>query len=322
MPVTVLTGFLGSGKTTLLNRLLGSEAATRTAVLVNEFGDVAIDHLLLEKVSDTISLLSDGCLCCAVQGDLVHALRQLLIGRLRGDLPPFERVIMETSGLADPVPVLHTLVVDPFLLERYRMQCVITVADALAIEDQLVRHPEARRQLAFADRIVVSKLDLTPIDRITHLRNSLRAINARASIHPAQQVFNDLEAVFNLVAFDPRNASAGSGFWVAEPFDTEARHSHTHGLATFTLTRDEPISWERFSAWIQALLSENGNKVLRIKGLVRVEGQPPVVVHGVQHVFYPAGWLEEWPDGNARTSLVFITQGLDRNAVERSFASI
>jgi G3E family GTPase len=322
IPVTVLTGFLGSGKTTLLNKLLGSEAAARTAVLVNEFGDVGIDHLLLEKVDDTVSLLSEGCLCCAVQGDLVHALRKLLVGRLRGELPPFERVVIETSGLADPVPVLHTLVVDPLLLERFRMQCVVTVADAGAIEDQVARFPEAGRQLAYADRIVVSKLDVAPAGRFAELRESLRPISPRADIHTAAQALGDLEAIFGEAAFDPRTASTAIRSWIAEPVDAEITHPHTQALATFTLTREEPVSWERFNAWMQSLLAEKGEGILRVKGLLRVEGQPPVVIHGVQHVFYPAGLLDRWPDGSARSTLVFITQGIDGDEIGRAFRAL
>lgn len=322
IPVTVLTGFLGSGKTTFLNGALEQAAVSNSAVLVNEYGRIAIDHLLIEKISDTVSLLADGCLCCAVQGDLVHALRDLLMRRLRGEVPPFQRVIVETSGLADPVPLLHTLIVDPFLLERYRMQGIVTVADAGEIDRQLDCFPEAIRQVAFADHIVVSKLDLVPAEGFARVCDRLRTVNASAPIYSGLEAAGALTPLFEETPSDPRSQSGTGGRWAVESYEASSTFAHTHNLSTFTIVRDRAVSWERFSMWVASFLAEHGEKVLRIKGLLHVEGMPPLVVHSVQHIFYPAGQIEAWPEGRKRTQLVFITQNLHRETVESEFERI
>ena len=304
----VLTGFLGSGKTTLLRRLLALPELAGTAVLINEFGEVGLDHLLVEKVEGQIVLLKSGCVCCSIRGDLRDGLLALHARMEAGELPPFGRAVIETTGLADPVPILAGFSADPGLRWHYRLGNLITVVDAVNGLTNLERFPEAWRQVVAADRLVVSKADLADP---APLLARLNALNPDA---PLQR--GDAPDVAGLLlddAHDPAARAAAAARWAG------AGHHH-HGPQTFTLTAEEPVDWAAFGTWLSLLLHAHGAAILRVKGLLHVAGvERPVVVQGVQHLIHPPLHLEAWPDGLPCTRLVLIGADLDRPAIERSF---
>ena len=294
IPVHLITGFLGSGKTTLLNRLLRDPAAGDSAVVVNEFGAVAIDHALVTAAEEDLMVLQSGCVCCAVRGDLVDALSDLAGRRAAGAVPRFSRVLLETTGLADPGPVLQTLMTDPALVGRYRAGTVTTVVDAVHGADQLANWPEAARQAAFADRIVLSKRDLAgPADGVTA---RLRAVNPTVPILDAA----DVEAATLL-----GDRSPPPGLAVPPAL------GHAPDIKAHCLVIARPLEWQGLVRWLDALTSLRGADMLRIKGIVRVRGQDqPVVVNAVHHVLHAPEVLEGWPDGRPETRLVVITKGI------------
>ena len=294
IPVHLITGFLGSGKTTLLNRLLRDPAARGSAVVVNEFGEVAVDHALVAAAEEELMVLRSGCVCCSVRGDLVDALSDLAGRRAAGAVPPFSRVLLETTGLADPGPVLRTLMTDPALVGRYRAGAVTTVVDAVHGADQIANRPEAARQAAFADRIVLSKRDLAgAVDRVTA---RLRAINARVPILDA----TDIEAAMLLDGAPPPAGRA-----VADA------PGHAPDIRAHCLAVERPLEWRGLVRWLDALTSLRGDDVLRIKGIVRVRGQDrPVAVNAVHHVLHPPELVRDWPGGRPETRLAVITKGI------------
>jgi G3E family GTPase len=330
IPVTVLTGFLGSGKTTLLARLLRTPAFARTAVIINEFGEIGIDHLLVERADEGIVELSAGCLCCTIRGDLIATLENLLRARDNGRVSPFQRVVIETTGLADPAPVLHTLMVHPYLVMRYRLEGVVTAVDAVNGWATLDAHVESVKQVAVADRIVLTKSDL---GGDTHaLVARLKALAPGATILDAAKG----EAT--------TNALLGGGLWNADSkiadvhrwLNEEAYAAHDHGpgfafdvnrhdasIRAFVLSTDRAIPAAAFEMFLELLRASHGPKLLRVKGLVKVAESPsrPVVVHGVQHVFHPPVIIESWPDGDQRTRLVFIVKDLTEDAVRRLYGA-
>jgi G3E family GTPase len=310
----LLTGFLGSGKTSLLKRLLALPDLSRTAVLINELGQVGLDHLLLEEVDEQVVLLKSGCVCCSIRGDLRDGLERLH-GRMEsGEVPPFERVVIETTGLADPVPIVAGFTADPALRWHFRLGNVVTVIDAVNGAANLERFPEAMKQVALADRMVVSKTDLA--DPGALLRR-LCSLNAGASVHlstdtapaPATLLLDDMH--------DATARAAEMARWAgAEP----AHHHHSSGPLTFCLTADAPLDWAAFGLWLSLLLHAHGASILRVKGLLQVQGvERPVVVQGVQHLVHKPLHLDTWPDGRPQTRLVIIGIGLDRTSIERSF---
>ncbi|MCC7426233.1 MAG: GTP-binding protein [Alphaproteobacteria bacterium] len=316
IPLSVITGFLGSGKTTLLNRLLRDPDLGDCAVLVNELGEVGIDHLMVQELQENVVLLESGCLCCAVRSDLVEGLRGLFVQRLRGEVPPFRRVIIETTGLADPVPVIHTLMTDPLLLERFRLDAMVTTVDACHGAAQLDAYPEAVKQVVVADRIVLTKLDLCPASA-DGLRARLRALNAGAEALGADEAM--ASRLFGAASFDPASKDARLLHWLGEAAANEeaAEHSFVH---TACLRADQPLDWTAFTAWLGETLSVHGPEVLRCKGILDVAGRDrPVVINGVQHVFYPADELHAWPAGPRQSRIVFITRDLAPSALARSF---
>ena len=309
LPVIAVTGFLGSGKTTLIKALLDKPAGAGTAVVVNEYGEIGIDHALLRSSSDTTVLLGNGCLCCNVRSDLQETLRTLFADRARGAVPSFVRVIIEASGLADPGPVLQTFATDRALGREFHLQGLICVVDAVAGETNFERMSEARKQVALADRIVVTKSDLADagaterlVQRIATLSAAPVAIAGNGEIDPA--------------------------FLLDEPpamrRDFELGEAdHTHGLDSFSLTFDEPLSWPGFEQAMAVLMSLRGPDLLRVKGLMALAGcRGPVVVHIIQHVAHPPVELEDWPNDDRRSRLVFVTRGLTREPVAQLFASV
>ena len=332
IPLTVLTGFLGAGKTSLLNRLLSDPAFAGTAVVVNEFGEIGLDHLLVKSIDDNIVLLQSGCLCCTLRGDLVTALEQLLRDLDNGRVD-FKRVVLETTGLADPAPVLQTAMSHPYLLMRYRLDGVITVVDAVNGNATLDEHLESVKQAAVADRIVLTKTDLvdTPERRQAKadLLGRLRALNPAAQLLDAQAGEATPEALLGCGLYDPAQKTADVRRWLAE--EAYAGHDHHHHghdpnrhddrIRAFTLTADTPIASSTFEMFIDLLRSLHGPKLLRLKGVVQIAEFPdePIVIHGVQHVMHPPVRLERWPDGDHRTRIVLIVRDLPPEAVTRLF---
>lgn len=340
LAVAVLTGFLGSGKTTLLRRLLQHPDMEQTAVIVNEFGEIGLDHKLIESAKEDMVLMSSGCLCCTIRGDLVETIGDLYRRRVRREVPAFERLVIETTGLADPAPILHTLMSDPLIVERFRLDSVVTTVDGLAGDDSLDRHEESRRQAAVADRLLITKTDLAGAAEISALKARLRALNPAAKQFEVVQGEIAPAALFNAGLYDPETKTADVRGWLqAEAYAAAEQHAHGNhdhsdhdhgghghdvnrhgdGIRAFCLSYDQPLEWDRFCSWIDMLISLFGRDILRIKGLLNVADQEqPLVIHGVQHVFHPPVSLEAWPDADRRSQLVFIVKDLDPKVFEET----
>jgi len=335
MPITVITGFLGSGKTTLLRRLLRHPGMNRAAVIINEFGDVAIDHELVAASSEQTTLLSNGCLCCTLRTDLQETLRELFVKRRAGEVMDFDRVFVETSGLADPIPVLHTLRTDGLIGSQYRLNGVVTLVDAINGAGQLDAMPEAVKQAAVADRLVITKTDLAQRDAVDHLQQRLQAMNPFALISTAVNGELDPALLADIGPQSTRARSADLGRWLnaAAPGSEERGFvrqrvapntgAHDAAIASFCLWFDQPFTWEGLNAALQALTSLRGPDLLRVKGIVHVAGERgPVVLQGAQHVFHPPVTLELGRDTDPRSRIVFIVRNIPRESIEALFTAV
>ncbi len=373
IPLTVLTGYLGSGKTTLLKRLLEDPAMAGTAVIINEFGDVGIDDALMEKADDDAVLLPSGCVCCAVRGDLIETLERLHTKFLCGDIPPIRRVVLETTGLADPTPIVHTLMTEERVYRIYQLDAVVTTVDGQHGLASLDAEFEPAKQVAIADRIVITKTDLAPADDTARLEARVRALNRSAPVLRAIKGDIAASALIGLGAHEPALTGADPEVWLAadrfgvsgpvkaeptgiahhqhgpecapgcghtapmppdgpgassctdptcnDPAQSHTHAPHLHGIQSFCLTFAEPLDGPEISNALQLLAQLYGPRLLRIKGILNIKDQPkPFVVHGVQHVFYPADTLQAWPAASDRRSrLVFITKELPEALVRRHF---
>jgi G3E family GTPase len=311
IPVTVVTGFLGAGKTTLVRRFLASPPGRNTAVIINEFGAVGIDDALVRASTDEVSLLGNGCMCCIARSDLQIALRRLVGERERGQVPQFDRILIETSGLADPGPILQTFSTDRALGGEFFIEVVVTVVDAATGLATLQWSAEARKQVILADRLVVSKADLAEPAAIEDLRARLRALNAGAAIDRAMH--GEIDPLCLVEALPRRGTESG--------FVAEAAHSD--GIQSFVLAENAPLAWEPFARAMETLIALRGPDLLRVKGFLDVEGcRGPVLVQFVQHLAHPPVELAAWPDGERGTRLVFITRGLSERHVRDLLAAV
>jgi len=302
LPVSVITGFLGSGKTTLLSRLLRDPAFERTAVIINEFGAVGLDHLLVESSDEQILMLEGGCVCCTVRGDLVRTAGDLLARRASGTVTPFERIVIETTGLADPAPIVHALMTDRDIADALRLESVIATVDAANGAATLDAHPQSVKQAALADCLVVTKTDIAD-PAANGLAERLQALNPAApkltAVHGVMDATRLFQGAYDRARYDP-------ALYETPP--------HRHGgINTFCLRREKPLHAATLSLFLQLVAEHCGAKLLRLKGLIDVVECPgqPAVIHGVQHVFHPPAWLDAWPNDDRSTRIVVISQGLD-----------
>jgi G3E family GTPase len=330
-PVSVITGFLGSGKTTLLNRLLRHDGMKDSAVIINEYGEVGLDHLLVERVDGEVAVLASGCICCTIRSDLEETLRTLLVRRDRSEVPPFRRILVETTGLADPAPIVQLLLNNPLVSHFLRLDTIVTTVDAVNAVHQLDCQYEAVKQVALADRLLITKQDL--VDDIAALQSRLSRLNPAARIESVAHGKIDPARLFGAGLVDPEKKRVDIGRWLnAQGFagsceaghehhghthhGRHAHHSHDASIISFMLAFDEPLDWMAVSHWLAYLRSARGEDLLRVKGILNLRGEPaPIVIHGVHHVFHPPVALPEWPDADRRSRIVFITRGIARQEV-------
>jgi G3E family GTPase len=334
IPLTLVTGFLGAGKTTLLNRLLRDPALRDTAVIINEFGDIALDHLLVEKIDGDMMVLSSGCLCCNLRGDLVTALEKLL-RNLDNNRASFTRVIVETTGLADPAPLLQTAMSHPYLVMRFRLDGVVTLIDAVNGDATLDHHAEAVKQAAVADRLVLTKTDLVDSPErkaaLERLVARLHKLNPAAPILDAAAGEATISALLGCGLYDPARKIPDVGRWLQDEAiaAAHAHHHHHHHdvnrhddhIQAFTLSTDRAIPAAMLDLFLELLRSTHGPNLLRMKAIVNIEETPeqPMVLHGVQHVLHPASQLAAWPDDDRRTRMVFIVRDIEPRVIRELF---
>jgi G3E family GTPase len=341
LPVSVLTGFLGSGKTTLLNSLLKHPMLATACVIINEFGDVGIDHLLVETADENIVELSSGCLCCTIRGDLIDTLNDVLDRRRDGTIKNFDRIVIETTGLADPAPVLHALMRDERLLQRVKLEGVITVVDGFNGMATLDVHTEAVKQVAVADRIVLTKLDLlegkSGEDMLFAIIARMRKLNPSARLLTTHRGEAKAEHLFNTGLYDALKKSIDVQSWLAiEGVERaeKAKHHHHNGhhhshdvsrhdahIRSFAFRDSRAISMQGLELFLELLTSYHGPNMLRMKGIILVSDDPnrPLAIHGVQHVMHPPVRLQSWPDGKPESRLVFIVKDIEKAAIENLF---
>ena len=356
--VTVITGFLGSGKTTLLNTLLKHPDMSRAAVIVNEFGEIGIDYDLVESSSDSVVQLANGCLCCSVKGELIDTFRDLHIQRQAGTIPDFDRVVIETTGIADPGPVLQIILTHPMVINHYALDGVVTTVDAVNVLSSLNQFPECVKQAAIADRIILTKTDMvTGADRdrvLEEIHQRLRDLNPAAPVVDTKGAEINPGDLFGTGMFDPQSKQLDVQAWLspeaygegeevaaaagvsgtAPASDAEALayyrdhghtpgegHSHDAAIRTFCLVRDKPVSLDMLRLFLEGLTREAGPNLLRVKGIVHVTERPdrPAVIQGAQQIFHSLDWLADWPSDDRRTRIVFITRDIEKSYIEDTF---
>jgi G3E family GTPase len=323
IPVSILTGFLGSGKTTMLRHLLRRPEFSRTAVIINEFGEVGLDHELIEASEDSFIELQTGCLCCKIRSDLAQTLQDLLRRRDEGRCTPYDRIVIETSGLADPAPILQTLMTDAAIAGRLVLGGVVTTVDAVNGVATLAREEVSQKQVAVADRIVLTKLDLAGSAE-PELHGRLDALNAGAPVLVAYHGRIDSEAVFDAGFYDPRTKSKDVRAWLSEETHDHVHPRHDGDIKTYAIVREEPIRAVALTLFLEALAEHCGDDILRLKGIVNIaeSSDRPAVIHGVQHVFHPPAWLDRWPSDDRSSRIVLITRRVPQRWVAALLGAI
>ena len=335
LPVCVITGFLGSGKTTLLGKLLGHPDMSDSAVIINEWGEVSLDHLLVERVDGEIAVMASGCVCCTLRSDLETTLRGLLVRRDKGEAPPFRRVFLETTGLADPAPIMQMLLNNPLLSHFVRLDTVATTVDAVNAPRQLDEHAAAVKQVAIADRLLLTKADLADAASAAGLERRLARINPGAAIFAVAHGEIAPDRLVGAALFDPARKTPDVQAWLRPERHEQPGHDHDHahggvaadaphdaGVRSFCLTFERPLPWQPFSEWLMMLRQWRGEDLLRVKGILHLrEEELPVAIHGVHHVFHPPVQLSAWPDEDRRSRIVFVTRGLERAEVEETWSA-
>ena len=330
IPVTIVTGFLGSGKTSLINAALKAPGMSRTVVVVNEFGEVSLDHALMTESNDTVIVLENGCLCCTVRSDLISTLNSLYHSRLSGSVPAFDNVVIETSGLAEPGPILQAFLSEPTLDGLYRVASVVTLVDAVNWASTILEHDEALRQVALADQVLITKLDLLadkPGGAERDLRLAVAKLAPAATIRALDREPAAIARLLRAEGFDAGNPKADPRHWIdlaAHQASHASHDEHDHdfrlrgkAVESFVLLRTDPLSRAELQFLLDGITQNLGPRLLRVKGLVNVAEEPgrPAVIQGVQHLLHTMTWLERWPDADQRTRIVFITQGIVRKSL-------
>jgi G3E family GTPase len=335
--ITILTGFLGSGKTTILSSLIKHKLMANAAIIINEFGEIGLDHDLIETTDENVIELQNGCICCTIQGDLKSTLLNLLKKMEKGEISPFNHVIIETTGLADPVPIIHTLMTSLDLQRIYSIDGVITVIDSINGESTYNVHEEAVKQTAFADRIVLSKTDIADEARVNSLTKRIRTINPKVTIIKSNMNSVPVAKLLGLNDYNPQNKDWNVREWLEIEKKESSNHLHHHhdhhrehdvnrhgdDIETFAMVTSQPVSMTSLNFFLELLMSQMGENILRIKGILNIKGQEcPAVIHGVQHIFHPLEWLEKWPSQNKQSRLVFITKNINKDTIDNLFKII
>ena len=338
--ITVLTGFLGSGKTTILTSLIKQKQMVNAAIIINEFGEVGLDHDLIETTDENVIELQNGCICCTIQGDLKTTLLNLIKKMEKGDIPLVNHVIIETTGLADPVPIIHTLMSSLDLQRIYSLDGVITVVDSVNGEATFNAHEEAVKQTAFADIIVLSKTDIADKEIVNSLINRIENINPKVSVIKSDKNSLPVSRLLGLNDYNPQNKDWRVREWLEIEKNKTSNHLHNHhehahhqhdrnvnlhrdGIETFAMVSIQPVSMTSVNFFLELLMSQMGECILRIKGILNIKGENrPAVIHGVQHIFHPLEWLEKWPSNDKKSRLVFITKNINKKNIDELFKII
>ena len=335
--ITVLTGFLGSGKTTILTSLIKQKQMANAAIIINEFGEVGLDHDLIETTDEKVIELQNGCICCTIQDDLKTTLLNLFKKMEKGNISPFNHVIIETTGLADPVPIIHTLMTSLDLQRIYSKDGVITVVDSINGESTYNAYEEAVKQTAFADKIILSKTDIADKGTVNSLNKRIKGINPKVTIIKSDKNSLPVSKLLGLNDYNPQNKNWNVKEWLEieknkSSNDLHNHHDHHHEhnvnrhgdeIETFAMVTSQPTSMTSVNFFLELLMSQMGENILRIKGVLNIKGEiRPAVIHGVQHIFHPLEWLEKWPGNDKKSRLVFITKNINKNTIDDFFKII